>query len=55
MHVRAASVQIQPGRMQEAIDSYNGSMLSAIEAQKGIQGAYLNPPAAIASAKRKCR
>ena len=41
MHVRAATVQIQSGKMQEIIDIYNGSVISAAKAQKGFQGAYL--------------
>ena len=41
MHVRAATVQIQSGKMQEAIDIYNKAVVSAIKAQKGYQGAYL--------------
>ncbi len=40
-HVRAASVQIQQVKMQEAIDIYNDSVLAAVKAQKGFQGAYL--------------
>jgi len=39
MHVRAASVQIQPGKIQEGIDIHNGSALAAVKAQKGFQGA----------------
>ena len=46
MHVRAASVQIQPGKMQEAIDIYNGSVVEGAKAQKGFQGAYLMTDAA---------
>ena len=41
MHLRAMSVQIQPGKMQEALDNYNGSVLEGARAQKGFQGAYL--------------
>ncbi len=40
MRVRAATVQIQSGKMQETINIYNNSV-SAIKAQKGFQGAYL--------------
>jgi len=40
MHVRAATVQIQSGKMQEGIDIYN-SVLPTMKAQKGFQGAYL--------------
>ena len=41
MHVRAATVQIQSGKMQEAIDIYDNSVAPAIKTQKGFQGAYL--------------
>ena len=41
MHVRAVTVQIQPGKMQEAIDVYKDSVVPAAKAQKGFQGAYL--------------
>ncbi len=41
MHVRAATVKIQPGKMQEAIDLYKDSVVPAAKAQKGFQGAYL--------------
>ena len=41
MHVRVATVQIQPGKMQEAIDIYNNSVVPAAKTQKGFQGAYL--------------
>ena len=40
MHARAATVQIQSGKMKEAIDIYNTVVLAA-KAQKGFQGAYL--------------
>ncbi len=40
MHVRAATVQIQSGKMQETINIYNNSV-SVLKAQKGYQGAYL--------------
>ena len=45
MHVRAATVQIQSGKMQETINIYNNSV-SAMKAQKGFQGAYLMTDAA---------
>ena len=41
MHVRAVTVQIQPGKTQEAIDMYKNSVVPAAKAQKGFQGAYL--------------
>ena len=41
MHVRAVTVQMQPGKMQEAIDLYRDSVVPAAKAQKGFQGAYL--------------
>lgn len=40
MHVRAVTVQIQTGKMQEAIDVYNDPVVPAAKAQKGFQGAY---------------
>ena len=41
MHVRAATFQIQSGKMQEAIDIFNNSVVPAQKAQKGYQGSYL--------------
>jgi heme-degrading monooxygenase HmoA len=41
MHVRAATVQIQSGKIQEGIDAYNNSVVPAQKAQKGYQGSYL--------------
>ena len=41
MHVRAVTVQVQPGKMQETIDVYNDQVVPAAKAQKGFQGAYL--------------
>ena len=41
MHCRAVSVQIVPGKNQEAIDLYENSVLPAAKAQKGFGGAYL--------------
>ncbi len=40
MHVRAATVQIQSGKMQEFIKAYD-SLVPAQKAQKGYQGSYL--------------
>lgn len=40
MHARAATVQIQSGKMKEAIDIYN-QVVVAMKAQKGFQGAYM--------------
>ena len=45
MYVRAATVQVTSGKMQEAIDIYNNSV-SDLKAQKGYQGAYLMTDAA---------
>ena len=41
MHVRAATVHIQPGNMQELIDLYKDEMAPAVKAKKGFQGQYL--------------
>ena len=41
MHVRAATVQVQSGKMQEIIDIYNNAVVPAQKAQKGYQGSYL--------------
>ena len=41
MHVRAATVQVQSGKMQEAIDAYNNAVVPAQKAQNGYQGSYL--------------
>ena len=41
MHVRAVTIQVQPGKMQEAIDLYKDSVVPAAKSQKGFQGAYL--------------
>ena len=41
MHARAATFQIQSGKMQEAIDIFNNSVVPAQKAQKGYQGSYL--------------
>ena len=41
MHVRAATVQAQSGRMQELIKAFDDSVVPAQKAQKGYQGSYL--------------
>ena len=41
MYVRAATVSIRPGKMQEVIDLYNDSLIPADKALKGWQGSYL--------------
>ena len=41
MHVRAATFQVQSGKMQEAIDIFNDSVVPAQKARKGFQGSYL--------------
>ncbi len=41
MHARTTSVQIQPGKMQEAIDIVNKDVVPSAKAQKGFQGVYL--------------
>ena len=41
MHVRTATVQVQPGKMQELIDLFQGEMAPVIKAKKGFQGQYL--------------
>ena len=41
MYVRAATVSIRPGKMQEVIDLHNDSLIPADEAPKGWQGSYL--------------
>ena len=41
MHARVATVQVQPGKTQEAIDIYKNSVVPAAKEQKGFQGAYL--------------
>ena len=40
MHARVVTIQIQPGKMQEAIDLYGG-VVPAARGQKGFQGAYM--------------
>ena len=41
MHVRAATVQVQPDKLQELIDIFKNSVVPAQKAQKGYQGSYL--------------
>ena len=41
MHVRAATIQIQQGKMQDAVDLFNNAVVPAQKAQKGYQGSYL--------------
>ena len=41
MHVRAATVQVQPDKVQEAIDLFKNSVVPAQKGQKGYQGSYL--------------
>ena len=41
MHVRATTVQVQPGKVQEAIDLFKNSVVPAQKAQKGFKGSYL--------------
>ena len=41
MHVRVATIQIQSGKMQEAIELFNKSVVPAQKAQKGYQGSSL--------------
>ena len=45
MHVRATTIQIQSGKMQEAIEIYK-TVISAAKAVKGFQGSYLMTDAA---------
>ena len=41
MHVRATTINIQQGKMQEMIDIFKNSVIPAQKAQKGYQGGYL--------------
>lgn len=41
MHVRAATITIQPSKMQEGIELFKNSVVPAQKAQKGYQGSYL--------------
>jgi heme-degrading monooxygenase HmoA len=41
MHARVVTVQIQPGKMDELIDLYRGSIAPAAKEQKGSKGAFL--------------
>lgn len=40
MYVRAGTSQIQSGKMQEAINIANNSVVPAVKAQKGFRGIY---------------
>ena len=46
MHARVTSGQVQPGKMQEAIDIVNNSIAPAAKAEKGFQGLYVMTDAA---------
>ena len=46
MYVRAGTSQIQSGKMQEAIDIANDSVVPAVKAQKGFRGIYFMTDAA---------
>ena len=46
MYVRAGTGQIQPGKMQEAIQIASDSVVPAAKAQKGFQGIYFMTDAA---------
>lgn len=46
MYVRAGTSQIQSGKMQEAIDIANDSVVPAVKAQKGFRGIYFMTGAA---------
>ena len=46
MYVRAGTRQIQSGKMQEAIDIANDSVVPAVKAQKGFRGIYFMTGAA---------
>ena len=50
MHARAATIQIQPGKMQEFIDLFKETMAPVVKAQKGFQGQYLMTDASSAKA-----
>ncbi len=41
MHVRVATVQIQPAKVQEGVDLFKNSVVPAQKGQKGYQGSYL--------------
>ena len=41
MYVKAATVQVQPGKMQELIDLFKDEMVPAVKGKKGFQGQYL--------------
>ena len=41
MHARVVTVQIQPGKIDEAIRIYRDSVMPAVKEQKGFKGATL--------------
>ncbi len=41
MHARLVTVQIQPGKIDEAISIYRDSVMPAVKQQKGFKGAFL--------------
>ena len=41
MHVRVATVQVQPDKVREAMDIFKNSVVPAQKAQKGYQRSYL--------------
>ncbi len=49
MYVRAGTGQIQSGKMREAIDIANDSVVPAVKAQKGFRGIYFMTNAASGS------
>ena len=46
MHVRALTINIHQGKMQEAIGIVNNEIVPATKAQKGFQGLYVMTNAA---------
>ena len=41
MHARAVTVQIQPGKTDEAVGIYQDSVVPAAKQQRGFKGAFL--------------
>ena len=41
MHAQVVRVQIQPGKVDEAVDIYKNAVLPAAREQKGFKSAYL--------------
>jgi len=41
MHARVVTVQIQPGKIDEAVSIYRDSVMPAAKQQKGFKGAFL--------------